>query len=157
MYDIQPDCVRFQSANSRIPDFTFVYLPRTTVSSAIHLNYIGFHPEDPYKVAYLSTWMGNGGSLSYSEEKKFYIIDTSNTQSIYSGSIKLSKNPDQTDDDFYNRNFSRTYVYEMDFSSIDKNGTYYIYIPNIGISETFQINKDVWKKAFIKSARGLYH
>ena len=36
-------------------------------SDTVHVSHVGFHPDDPVKVAFLSIWMGSGGWLEYGE------------------------------------------------------------------------------------------
>lgn len=69
---------------------------------------------------------------------------------------ELNTFDDKTEDP-YNRNYNKTDVYEMDFSSFKQTGTFRIYIKDIGVSYPFKIKEDVWENAFILSARSFYH
>ena len=46
-----------------LPATQLNYNPTQTRSEAVHVSQLGFRPDDPVKVGYLSTWMGNGGQL----------------------------------------------------------------------------------------------
>ncbi|MDW8029922.1 MAG: hypothetical protein RMK94_16200, partial [Armatimonadota bacterium] len=53
----------------------FVYDPQKMRSEAVHVSHIGFRPDDPVKVAFLSLWMGTGGPLEFPEATKFHVLD----------------------------------------------------------------------------------
>ncbi|MHC4564766.1 MAG: glycoside hydrolase family 9 protein, partial [Planctomycetota bacterium] len=135
----------------------FTYQPRKMRSEAVHVSHIGFHPNDPAKVAFLSCWMGSGGAMRYADNLTFCVVDDDTMAIVYSGKTSLSKSPSEKNEDAYKRNFNATYVYEMDFSDFKRPGRYRVAVEGIGWSYPFRIGKDVWKNAFRTSARGFYH
>jgi len=46
---------------SKLPAAAFTYDPAALRSGAVHVSHIGFRPDDPAKVAFLSAWLGSGG------------------------------------------------------------------------------------------------
>ncbi|HOV89415.1 MAG TPA: glycoside hydrolase family 9 protein [Syntrophorhabdaceae bacterium] len=140
-----------------IPQQTFVYEPKKIRSEAIHVSHIGFRPDDPVKVAFLSLWMGSGGPLEFKEKTPFYVIDEKNEEIVFQGEVRLSKKLTEKDEDAYGNNFNGTNVYIMDFSSLKRPGKYRIYVEGVGCSYAFDIGDDVWSKAFFVSARGIFH
>ncbi len=140
-----------------IPECTLHYRPEQLRSEAIHISHIGFAPSDPVKVAFLSCWMGDGGGLAYADDLRFHVVAASDGTRVYSGRARLTKPATVTDEDAYQRNFNGTNVYEMDFSSVKKEGQYRIYVEGIGCSHPFRIAPDVWTRAFVTSARGFFH
>ncbi|MGG6266060.1 glycoside hydrolase family 9 protein [Leptolyngbya sp. AN03gr2] len=142
--------------NSKVAPLSFKYEPNTTRTEAIHVSHIGFAPQDPAKVAFLSTWMGNGGRLEYGAGLGFSVIDEKTNQKIFTGKTQLSRTS-QENEDRRGRNYSHTNVYWMDFTNVQTPGKYRVCIDAIGCSFSFEIRPDVWRNAFYTSARGLYH
>ncbi|MEM6732665.1 MAG: cellulase N-terminal Ig-like domain-containing protein, partial [Myxococcota bacterium] len=99
--------------------------------------------------------MGNGGSMSYSEGKPFWLMDTATGEKVYEGVTALSQAKDYKNQ--RGRNYNQTDVYIMDFSDFSKPGTYKVYVEGVGTSYDFEIGEDTWRDAFFVSARGMYH
>ena len=135
----------------------FTYQPLRMRSEAVHVSHIGFHPDDPAKVAFLSCWMGSGGSLKYDNGLDYHIVDDKTGTVVYSGKTSLSKSDAEKNEDAYKRNFNSTDVYEMDFTSFSRPGQYRVCVEKIGCSYPFVIDKKIWDDAFRTSARGFYH
>jgi endoglucanase len=135
----------------------FTWDPVNQRSEAVHVNHLGFRPDDPAKVAFLSCWMGDGDGISYPEDITFRIIDDKSGKSVYRGLTTLSKAAEDKTEDAYNRNYNGTDVYEMDFTELQEPGLYRVFVEGVGCSYTFKIHEDVWRDAFIVSARGFYH
>ncbi len=144
-------------AGGQLPKKEFTYQPLTIRSEAVHVSHIGFHPDDPAKVAFLSCWMGSGGGLKYPDDMAFYIVDDKAGTIVYSGRISLSKPATEKNEDAYKRNFNLTDVYEMDFTDLNRSGRYRVCVEKIGCSYPFVIDKGIWSNAFRTSARGFYH
>lgn len=134
----------------------YTYQPRQQHSEAVHVSQIGFRPDDPVKIAFLSSWMGDGGPVEYDEGMSFEIIDEGTDEIIFSGTTKLSLSKGSTEDE-YGKNYAGTDVYYMDFSSVTRPGRYRVYVDDIGCSLSFPISETVWQDAFKISTRGLYH
>ncbi|MEI6154027.1 MAG: glycoside hydrolase family 9 protein, partial [Deltaproteobacteria bacterium] len=140
-----------------IPKQTFVYEPSKMRSEAVHVSQIGFRPDDPAKVAFLSLWMGSGGAADFKEKTIFYILDDKSGDAVFKGEVKISKKTTERDEDAYGNNFNGANIYMMDFSQLQKPGKYRVYVDGIGCSYPFDIADSVWANAFYVSARGLYH
>lgn len=54
---------------------SYICNPADLRSEAIHVNQVGYRPDDPVKLAFLSFWMGDGGGLKYPEGKAFSLLD----------------------------------------------------------------------------------
>jgi endoglucanase len=144
-------------ASDQLAKMQFTYRPLKMRSEAVHVSQIGFHPDDPVKVAFLSCWMGGGGGLDYRDGLTFHILADETGAIVYSGKASLSKSTGEKNEDAYKRNFNLTDVYEMDFTSLKQPGRYRVYVDKIGCSYPFVIDKEVWDNAFRTSARGFYH
>lgn len=136
---------------------TFTFNPDSMFTEAIHVSFIGFHPDDPEKAAYLSTWAGSGGVVHYPEDMPFRIVSQPGGQTVFRGTARLAKAADVGEGDGSERNYNGTDVCKMDFSALKKPGTYKVCVDGIGTSFPFEIGSNVWKKAFTLSARGFYH
>lgn len=147
--------IKFKQLN--IPDYTFIYEPKKLRSEAVHVSHIGFRPDDPKKVAFLSLWMGSGGPIDFKENTPFYLIDERDDEVVFKGEVKLLKRVSERDENAYGKNFNGTNVYIMDFSTFKKPGRYRIYVEDVGCSYPFEIVDNVWVKAFYTSVRFLYH
>jgi len=125
-------------------------------SEALHVGQIGFRPGDPAKVAFLSMWLGDGGGADLSDLGSFEVIDESGAVA-FGAEPRLSKAAGDKTEDAYNNNFTKADVYELDFSALDKPGTYRVAVPGLGCSFPFEVSEDVWRRVFRVSARGFYH
>ena len=134
----------------------FLYDPENTRSVAVHANQIGYHPQDPVKRAYLSIWLGTGGSFSFSE-RKFQVIEVDKNEKVYEGKIEISKKVSEPENFNVKKNHNKTDVYKMDFSELKKTGNFKIYVEGIGCSFSFPINEQIWENAFEISMKGILH
>ncbi|NDJ16069.1 glycoside hydrolase family 9 protein [Myxacorys almedinensis] len=145
--------VNFSGEN--VEKLAFKYEPNVTRSEAVHVSQLGFHPNDSAKVAFLSTWMGNGGKVTYPAGLSFSVVDEATNRAVYSGKTKLSRASDQPEGP--ERNHTLTDVHLLDFTPLKTPGRYRVCVDQVGCSLSFQINQTVWQQAFYISARGLYH
>ena len=136
---------------------TLTWNPLRIRSEAVHVSHLGFRPDDPAKVAFLSCRLGSGGPLKYKAGLTFRVVKDKTGEVVHEGKTALSKAASDKTEDAYNRNYNGTDVFEMDFSSLEKPGTYRVCVKGVGCSYPFEIAKDVWRKAFTVSARGFYH
>jgi len=136
---------------------TFTYDPMKNRSEAVHVSHIGFRPDDPVKIAFLSLWMGSGGGLEYSNDTKFHIINEKTGDDKLNGKITISKLRNSSYEDSSGKNFNETDVYILDFSPLKDEGVYRACVEGVGCSYPFEIGKDSWRKAFYTSVRGLFH
>ncbi|MEM9266950.1 MAG: glycoside hydrolase family 9 protein, partial [Cyanobacteria bacterium P01_F01_bin.13] len=140
-----------------VQDTTFTYDPTGDRSEAVHVSHIGFDPDDPAKVAFLSTWMGSvRQGLDYQVGQTFWLIDEATGNRVYQGAIQLSKDSEQPED-YRGRNYNGTDVYIMDFSDFNTEGTYRVAVDGVGTSFSFDIGDQTWADSFYVSARGMYH
>ena len=86
--------IRFVGVNTSQATVTYVHKPRRTQSLALHAIQTGYRPDDPYKRAYLSFWMGvdqdgNSGSCTPAAEA-FQLVDAAG-QTVFTGKAELAK------------------------------------------------------------------
>jgi endoglucanase len=137
-------------------DLSLTYDPTTLRSEAVQVSQVGFAPNDPVKVAFLGTWMGNGGPLAYPADLRFSVVNQDTGAIAYGGTVELSKAKDEPEDK-RDRNYTGTDVYLMDFSALTEPGRYRVVVDGVGASFPFDIQPEVWENAFYVSVRGLFH
>ena len=140
-----------------LPAQKLTFDPAALRSEAVHVNQIGFRPDDPAKVAFLSCWMGEVGGVKYGEGLPFAVLDDVTAEVVWEGTTTLSKAAADKSEDAYAKNYNGADVHEMDFTALANPGRYRVYVKGIGCSYPFEIGDDVWRRAFTVSARGLYH
>lgn len=147
---------RIRFTQELFADQIYVHQPDKVLSEAVHVSQLGFRTDDAVKVAYLSLWKGNGGAQKYTEGSRFRVLNNEDDKEVFSGTVKLSLAAEKFED-IYERNYNKTHVYSMNFSEFQQPGSYRICVDDIGCSYPFPISEEVWEKAFITSARGLYN
>ena len=108
-----------------------------TLTSRIKLNQLGFYPNAP-KIAVLT------GPDSATD---FYITSTNLRDTLFTG--KLSEEKQSA--------YSSTKTRIADFSALNKQGSFVIYIPGVGHSYIFEINDSVNSSAAEASLKGFYY
>jgi len=134
----------------------FEYRPDRDRSEAVQVSQLGFRPDDPFKVGYLSTWMGNGGALDFPDTLTFQVVDEESKAAVYSGRALLVR-PEQQSEDPRGQDYTLTEVHRLDFSDFSQPGSYRLCVETIGCSFSFDIADSVWEEAFFTAARGFYH
>ncbi|MEM9881974.1 MAG: glycoside hydrolase family 9 protein [Planctomycetota bacterium] len=150
------DCVvGLPGVNTRQASVTYRHEPRTTRSDAVHVSQIGFAPGDPYKVAFLSSWLGTGGGHRY-DVTRFELLDDSG-RTVFEGPIQIVKDDGEPERLRETRDYAQTAVYALDFSAFAEPGNYRVLVPGVGTSGPFAIGLDAWRSAFETGMRGLLH
>jgi len=142
-------------AGDRLTRQPFAYEPTTLRSEAVHVTHLGFRPDDPVKIGFLSCWLGTGGPLAHREGLPFRVIDQGG-KTVFQGKTTLSKKAGVAED-AYKKNYTGTGVHATDLSALTTPGTYRVVVEGVGCSYPFPIADDVWREAFVVSARGFYH
>ncbi|CAM4498409.1 putative repeat protein (TIGR02543 family) [Paenibacillus endophyticus] len=106
----------------------------TKPNLAIHANQVGY-PSEGTKIAYLSHWTGQG-SIDFLGYKNFQVIDDTTGKKVYSGEIKVHLRNDR---------WTQSDIFALDFSDLQAQGCYRIYIPGVGTSYPFEISSLIYK------------
>jgi hypothetical protein len=100
----------------------YTHKPREMCSLAVHAIQTGYRPDDPYKRAYLSFWMGvdqngkNGSCTSRADA--FELLDNSG-KTVFSAKAELAK-ADGAEEQISNHeklDYIKAAVYRLDFST----------------------------------------
>ena len=143
--------------NVAVRTLEYRYDPARDRSEAVHLTQIGFRPEDPGKCAFLSIWLGTGGSHVYPSNLRFYVTDESSGKHVYTGRVIAAWKAAEPESYGRKINYEKTDVYRMDFADFRRPGSYRVCVEGVGCSYSFEIAGDVWQKAFRLSMKGHYH
>jgi endoglucanase len=133
------------------------FVPTHVRSEAVHVNQIGYRPDDPMKRAFVSCWMGTGGSLTLPEVLNFALVDDASSKVVFQGKGERHFPADKAELMAREVNFNGTDVARCDFSTFTTSGRYRVVVEGVGCSYPFDIQPDVWRKAFLTQMRGLYH
>jgi endoglucanase len=147
--------VHLSGVNTQRESIEYVHDPRNTRSDAVHASHLGYAPNDPYKVAFLSTWLGTGGGMTYDVDK-FELIDGAG-EIAYTGNVREIKAEGEAETLRGQKDYTQTAVYALDFSDFDEPGTYRAFVPGIGTSGPLSIHDAAWSSAFATSMMGLLH
>lgn len=138
-----------------VEEVAFTIDDRSTVSPAVHVNQLGFRPDDAGKVAMLSEWRGAAGGVTYADGTTFEVIDTATGATVASG---ITARRTGTDDEYGKGDLTGSEVHEADFSQVSAPGRYQVCFQAIGCSESFAISADsTWRRAAVAVARAAYH
>jgi endoglucanase len=148
------------AANGKI--WRLAYDPRKSRSEAVHVNIIGYAPVAPAKFAYVYHWAGDKGGLDLRAYagKRFWLVDRATGKDVFTGRVEFRKsasNPETARvEDTPNGNYLGADVYDCDFSSFQKPGTYVAAVEGVGCSFPFKVEPDVYRQPFATLTRGLY-
>lgn len=151
--------IKVDAVNVKNGDLTFAADLQNVRSEAVHVNQIGYRPDDPVKRAFLSVWLGTGGAYTFPEGLRFTLADGATGQAVFSGKVERVMAADGTETLCAKppKNYSGTAVYRMDFSAVTAPGTYRVCVEGVGCSYPFEIGPSVWQKAFLVQMKGLYN
>ena len=106
-------------------------------TSPIRLNQVGFYP-DSKKVAILTDNVNS---------KNFYVVAEKSKDTVYKGQLSA---PIKSD-------YSSITTKTADFSAVKKQGKYYVFIPGVGNSYPFSIDKNVLEDVSKSVIKGYYY
>jgi len=145
-------------------EYTLKYNPSETRSLAVHVNQLGFVPDAPVKMAYISHWMGDAGGLDLDQysNTKFHLIRIKDGRKVFTGIISKQKDFETGGTDGSaiqgpNGNIVGADVWQCDFSSFKQPGEYLVSVDRMGVSFPFRIDSDVYREPFVATCRALYH
>ncbi|MFO1478492.1 MAG: glycoside hydrolase family 9 protein, partial [Verrucomicrobiota bacterium] len=142
---------------------TLTFDEATARSEAVHANQAGYSTLSPQKFAYVFHWAGDLGGVNFSNYngRAFHLVNQQNGRNEFSGKVAFRAPANQADTGQHgqslNDNFEGSDVYECDFSTFTNTGRYVVSVDGVGCSFPFQVGPDVYRQAWITTARGLYH
>ena len=142
--DIKEAKVKFDIWNSR--------------SEAVHVNILGYVPQEPLKAADLYLWLGDGGQRDYSsfEGKNVYLYNVNTKKSAKVGKVAFWMSADQHEKEANQKNMTGSDVWNIDFKA-SKPGRYRLVVEGVGCSMDFDIKNDIYFEPYHYSVRGYYY
>ena len=134
---------------------SFAFDPAATVSPAVHVNQNGYAVSDRLKVGYLAgypTTVTGAGEL-YAPGMPFVVVDVTDRRAVIEGTT--TSRP--ADEALGLGDLTGTAVYEIDFSALREAGRYQVCVVEVGCSEPFDVDDDVWLDLAVTTARAMYH
>ncbi len=126
------------------------------ISRLFKFNQTGYSPAAGRKFAYMGAWLGTGGAMPMAkcENRPFFLVDSESNKRVFTGKAVRRMN-----DVFYKNSvpFTGEEVLELDFSSFNTPGRYFLQMEGAGRSEDFLIHDSAMAEAFYIHARGLFH
>ncbi len=136
---------------------SWVYAEDQTISWALKVNQLGYLPDAPEKYAYLGSWLGAaGGPLEVARfaGQSFSLCDETNGQVVFTGTIVYRGDESVPTNGVI---LSGEKVYQLDFSAFTTPGRYYVRVPGVGRSWSFELGQNALGEAFYTYLRSLYH
>ena len=124
--------IEFPGVNLRQASVEYLHEPSRTRSMAVHVSAVGFRPDDPFKRAFLSEWLGTGGPLSYAKDLEFHLLDDATDKPVFDGTVQMLKATADKETFKAGRNYAKTDVLGMDFGAFKTPGRYRVYVEGIG-------------------------
>ena len=144
------------NTNTDETSVSFTYDIFNIRSEAVHVNIVGYPANSAIKAADLYYWMGDGGARDYSSfvgnTVYIYNIDTETSQEV--GTVTFWR---ASAGEAENYNFTRSDVWNIDFTGFNTPGNYRLAVEGVGSSENFVISDDIYRAPFKVSTRGFFY
>ena len=130
----------------------------TSQSEAVHVNIIGYSPQEAVKAADLYLWLGDGGQRDYSafEGNKVYLYNVTTGAKTKVGNVKFWKAASEYQNEAGEKDLTGSDVWTVDFK-YSKPGRYRLVVDGVGCSMDFDITDDVYFEPYHYSLRGYYY
>lgn len=129
-----------------------------TPSESIHVNLLGYTPDQPTLPADLYLWLGEGGQRDYTSfvGKKVYLLNTDTGKKTKVGKVSFWKQEKEYANEAGNKNLIASDVWNIDFKATEV-GRYRLVVEDVGCSADFDIKPDVYHEPYRYSVRGYYY
>ena len=129
-----------------------------SMSEAIHVNIMGYTPQEEVKAADLYLWLGDGGQRDYSsfENKRVWLYNTDTHAKEEVGKVEFWMKADEHGKEANKKNMTGSDVWNIDFKT-SVPGRYRLVVEDVGCSMDFDIDNDVYFQPYRYSVRGYYY
>ena len=128
------------------------------MSEAVHVNIIGYSPDEAVHAADLYQWLGDGGQRDYKafEGKTvwLYNVDTKVKQKV--GRVKFWLPASASSNEAGGKSLIGTDVWNIDFGA-GRPGRYRLVVEGVGCSMDFEIGREIYYEPYRYSVRGYYY
>ena len=127
-------------------------------SEAVHVNIIGYSPEEEVKAADLYLWLGDGGQRDYTsfEGKKVWLYNTKTGRKQKVGKVSFWMSAKEYEKEANRKNMTGSDVWNIDFTASEP-GRYRLVVEDVGCSMDFDISNDIYFQPYHYSVRGYYY
>lgn len=143
-------------ADAKAADVTFDIW--SSVSEAVHVNIIGYTPQEEVKAADLYLWLGEGGQRNYKsfEGKKVWLYNTLTGQKQEAGEVSFWMSAQEYVKEANGKNMTGSDVWNIDFKAAEP-GRYRLVVEDVGCSMDFDISNEIYFQPYHYSLRGYYY
>ena len=146
-YALSLSGIKDLSGNAAVLDTTFTFSD-LEIYGNVKANQVGYLPESP-KLGKLGGFLGDAWFLPVDTvNTPVFQVRNASGQPVFSGDTEFLK---------ADSSFSGELVFDLDFSEFTTPGSYYLYVPGYGRSESFTIAGNVYDHLHKQSARALYY
>ena len=130
----------------------------SSVSEAVHVNIIGYSPEEETKAADLYLWLGDGGQRDYAsfEGKKVWLYNVETGKKQKAGKVAFWMSATESEKEANRKNMTGSDVWNIDFKDAAP-GRYRLVVEDVGCSMDFDISNEVYFQPYHYSVRGYYY
>ncbi len=135
------------------------YQETRSISRAIKVNQVGYLPDAGAKYGYLGMWLGSLGAMPVDSwaDQPFYLRRENDDQVVFEGKLAWRAHQQTTTINQVTMPVDGEDVLEMDFSGFQTPGRYYLQVPGVGRSWSFELGDNAVGRPFYVHMRGLYH
>ncbi len=143
-------------ADASVADVTFDIW--SSVSEAVHVNIIGYSPEEETKAADLYLWLGDGGQRNYSsfEGNKVWLYNVRTGKKQKVGKVDFWMSAASSGNEANKKNMTGSDVWNIDFKDAEP-GRYRLVVEDVGCSMDFDISNEIYFQPYHYSLRGYYY
>ena len=143
-------------ADASVADVTFDIW--SSVSEAVHVNIIGYSPEEETKAADLYLWLGDGGQRDYSsfEGNKVWLYNVRTGKKQKAGKVDFWMSATSSGNEANKKNMTGSDVWNIDFKDAEP-GRYRLVVEDVGCSMDFDISNEIYFHPYHYSLRGYYY
>ena len=130
----------------------------SSVSEAVHVNIIGYSPEEETKAADLYLWLGDGGQRDYSsfEGNKVWLYNVRTGKKQKAGKVDFWMSAESSGNEANKKNMTGSDVWNIDFKDAEP-GRYRLVVEDVGCSMDFDISNEIYFQPYHYSLRGYYY
>lgn len=130
----------------------------SSVSEAVHVNIIGYSPEEETKAADLYLWLGDGGQRDYSsfEGNKVWLYNVRTGKKQKAGKVDFWMSAASSGNEANKKNMTGSDVWNIDFKDAEP-GRYRLVVEDVGCSMDFDISNEIYFHPYHYSLRGYYY
>ena len=127
-------------------------------SEAVHVNVLGYTPQERVKTADLYLWLGDGGARDYTsfEGKKVWLYNVLTGDKRAVGEVKRWKEASDSDREAGRKALTGSPVWNVDFRE-SAPGRYRLVVEDVGCSMDFDIDPELYYEPYRFSVRGYYY